>query len=505
MTKIERIIHFTVPSQLTEKQSRAIERARELHPDWVVMVWRDPIDAAGFRLANYHGSANSGAQLADLIRLDVILRYGGVYLDSDVFLQKSLLPLLELDNFFCSEDGQNLTNAVFAASKGHPLIERLILDLVNNEPDWKLPPNQTTGPVFFSRVLHWQKSLNLLPRDTFYPYNWNEKPIAPLPTTYGIHEWAGSWLNKSTKNSDPKKKSWIYISIASTKFFLKKKLRGILLRIARVMIADVKRSIGAYSFGHDLITRTNRGIYISLAGADLSITPEIALNLTYEERELKFLEKYLKGGDFFVDIGCNVGIFSLTAAKCVGPFGRVYAIDANSEILVHLKRSLVMNWVHDRTIVMNNAVGAWSGEVVLQYSEQSLGGANVGLSSESAFNSTVELIGNVNKKKVSQVRLDDIFPFNQEIKILKIDVEGSEYGVLQGADRLIGGRSIDFILLELLEEISADKHELNIAAVLGLIDRGYVTCSIDDYGNLCKETSLNSAMMRSRNIVLARH
>lgn len=146
---IPKIIHFTVAKKTTPDQDRVIARARELHPNWDIKVWQDPIDTSNFKLSRYHEKTNSGAQLADLIRLDAIYLDGGIYLDSDVFLNRDLSPLLDQDSFFCSEDGKVLTNAVFAAIPRHPLISKLIEDLLNNEPDWRDPPNVTTGPVFF--------------------------------------------------------------------------------------------------------------------------------------------------------------------------------------------------------------------------------------------------------------------------------------------------------------------------------------------------------------------
>jgi mannosyltransferase OCH1-like enzyme len=99
---IPKIIHFTVPLEVTTAQSEAIRIARETHPDWEIKVWQDRVDPAGFALAPLWANVNSGAQLADLIRLDVVNRCGGVYLDSDVRVLKRLDPIAEpCDVFVC--------------------------------------------------------------------------------------------------------------------------------------------------------------------------------------------------------------------------------------------------------------------------------------------------------------------------------------------------------------------------------------------------------------------
>ena len=90
---IPRIIHFTIPASPSADQLKNIEIARELHPDWNVVVWQDPLDPVPFVLSKYWDKVNSGAQLADLIRLEVVYQQGGFYLDADFALLKNLDPL----------------------------------------------------------------------------------------------------------------------------------------------------------------------------------------------------------------------------------------------------------------------------------------------------------------------------------------------------------------------------------------------------------------------------
>jgi len=498
---IPRILHFSIPERPTDDQRRAIDEARRRNPDWEVKVWQDPVQNDGFLLKDYHCKANSGAQLADLIRLDAIFRFGGIYLDSDIFLNKSLLPLTSSDHFFCSEDGKNLTNAAFGATSNNRLIEKIIRELLENEPDWTLPPNVTTGPVLFARVLQWESELVLLPRETFYPYNWNEEPVAPLPNSYGVHAWAASWSNSGKKVK------------RSTKSRLREALVGKVRKAARplykslearlVKVVDDPRQ--SYAYGQDLIASTNRGILMSLPGSDLSITPEIALRGTYEETELRFIEKHLSGGDFFIDVGCNVGIFSLVAARRVGPFGRVYAFDPNPTVLDHLRRSLVINWLHDRTIVADKAVGDSNDPIELQFSENILGGANMGLPAESAYHRSVEQLGGREiRRTIDQVRLDEVFKAPIEIKILKIDVEGFEHKVLAGARKMLADKCFRYIILELLEEVAADLHRLNLEAANDLMQSGYAPCRIGADGSLSRCASLRESRRHSRNVLFER-
>lgn len=504
---MERIIHFTIGQHPTDGQLENIRIAKELHPDWQVHVWQDPIDTTGFLLAHYHKQATSGAQLADLVRLDVVYRDGGIYIDSDVRLIRRLDCLCRLDNFFCSEDGYHLTNAVFGASKRDTAIRALIEDLLNVEPDWSEPANVATGPVFFRRILQWRTDVLLLPRETFYPYNYNEAPRQPQLTTLGIHEWACSWVPKPARPA-------VIEAAAKRCRVVKRSLKPTVQRIAGKLVGMVageydrqqRPAAKSYPFGASLISRTNRGIFMSLPGEDLSITPEIALIGTYEESEMRFVEKRLRGGDFFVDVGCNVGAFTLHAARIVGPFGRVFAFDPNKEVIKHLRRSLVMNWVHDRVRVFECALGDKEGRATLRYSKLRLGDGNLGLGQGSIFDRSVAELGDAIETSVNVLKLDDFFHYPAEIKILKIDAEGFEHAVLAGARRLFQQKSIKFLMIEVLEEIALQKHQLNIRAIREVMGYGYRVCRLDRDGNLVHLASLRKALSgsSSRNLILER-
>ena len=123
---IPRIIHFTIPEEASEQQLANIENARTLHPGWEIKVWQDPVDPTPFRLAKYWSKTNSGAQLADLIRLEVVLIHGGFYADSDFVIHRCLETLRIYPFLIASEDGDVLTQAFFAAAPNSPPLTHLV-------------------------------------------------------------------------------------------------------------------------------------------------------------------------------------------------------------------------------------------------------------------------------------------------------------------------------------------------------------------------------------------
>ncbi len=223
---IPKIIHFTIPESPTEVQLRNIQSARDLHPGWDVVVWKDPVDRSSFTLAKYWDKTNSGAQLADLIRLEVVHQQGGFYVDSDIVLLRNLDALRHFSFVVGTEDGHLLTNAFFGAEPQSPVLADLIDELNRHEVDWKLPPDITTGPRFFLRELKWREDVTVLPRETFYPYFPSTRPLPPRRWTYGTHLWVSSWKMRKGR---PRPFRRIYRSV-----------RGRILRLGRWLVTNTR-------------------------------------------------------------------------------------------------------------------------------------------------------------------------------------------------------------------------------------------------------------------------
>jgi mannosyltransferase OCH1-like enzyme len=144
----------------------------------------------------------SPAQQADLMRLEILWRDGGVYVDTDCEPVRSLEPLLSHGCFFGSEDGVHYSTSVIGAVAGHPAI-RAYLDAVldGDRVGTELPPNEATGPMFATEVLAGRPDVALLPAESFYPepfadstkrFRRSRRRLAG-PGTYVVHRWAHSW------------------------------------------------------------------------------------------------------------------------------------------------------------------------------------------------------------------------------------------------------------------------------------------------------------------------
>lgn len=490
---IPKIVHFTVSANPTKEQQKNIEAAKEALPGYEVKVWRDPVKEDGFRLSEYWQKANSGAQLADLIRLEVVYRYGGVYLDSDIEVHRNFDDFLEEGFFIASEDGEKLTNAVFGARKKSNVLNKLIEALLKDEPDWDKPADITTGPEFFARQLKWNDEVTVLPRKTFYAYNWDEDPEGKHPVAIVTHTWKGSWLEGDGKEERGEKRKNI---VNRSKSYIKNKVN-------RLIDSDER---GSYKAEGTICAKTKHGHDILLDGKDLSITPKLIRDGYYEKNEEVFTAGVLHGGDHFIDVGANVGIFSLLAARQVGPFGRVFAFEPNPSAAALLRKSAVMNWLHDRIIIQEIGIAEDAYTSNLTFSESSLGGGRIEREEiKSASGKTDAYLGESSTIETQIRSLDNIFHYDVPIKLLKIDVEGLEDEVIRGANRLIENRCIDYIMIEAVREIAGDKWPDLLNTIRTLAENEYTLHSFADTSGL-REVSIDDIKYgldtNSRNIVL---
>jgi mannosyltransferase OCH1-like enzyme len=183
--------------ELPEPYRTYRETWRRLNPDWSLRLWTDTGIDFALRRPELLQRCGSYAQMADVLRLEIVYKYGGVYIDTDFECFRPIDRLFAgAEAVFCSEDGRSIANSLFAAVPGSPLIARLIDGL---PADIGGPyPNLETGPAFFTRQLleeGFDGNVRLLPRRTLFPYAAGERRATATshPAAFGAHHWAHSW------------------------------------------------------------------------------------------------------------------------------------------------------------------------------------------------------------------------------------------------------------------------------------------------------------------------
>lgn len=99
--------------------------------------------------------------------------------------------------------------------------------------------------------------------------------------------------------------------------------------------------------------------------------------LLYDRAEYRFIRETLPAGGCFVDVGANVGIYSLWAATTAWPGGRVLALEPNPVAIDRLAFNIEANGFGDRIEVLPVAAGEIDGEIELWLDPTNLGGSSI--------------------------------------------------------------------------------------------------------------------------------
>ncbi len=159
---------------------------------------------------------------------------------------------------------------------------------------------------------------------------------------------------------------------------------------------------------------------------DSIMTPRLLINGEHDPTETDLIMNEVNEGDIVLDIGANIGYFTLIFAKLVGEKGKVYAFEPDPENFSLLKKNVEENG-HKNVVLLQKAVSSENGTIKLYLSEENKGNHRIFDSQRGRKSIDVET-----------VKLDDFFKnYSGDINFVKIDVEGAEIGAIQGMSGLL--------------------------------------------------------------------
>lgn len=147
-------------------------------------------------------------------------------------------------------------------------------------------------------------------------------------------------------------------------------------------------------------------------------TDEIVVKEIFEENVYEVHDTHFNRGGVVVDIGANIGTFSLFAAQFAD---RVYAVEPEPHNLKALKNNIIINNMNDKVITIPYGISDFKGTAVIHDS-----GGGSSIKDDGSFGAEIEIM-----------TLDNLFSLYQidSVDVLKIDVEGSEVEIILGASQ----------------------------------------------------------------------
>ena len=156
----------------------------------------------------------------------------------------------------------------------------------------------------------------------------------------------------------------------------------------------------------------------------------LTMDTNFEPLETEIIAVNIKPGDVVLDIGANIGYHTLKMADIVGPTGLVFAFEPDPNNFVTLTKNIEANG-YKNIIAVNKAVSNKPGKLKLYIDKYNKGGHRIYSSFEKRESVEIEATS-----------LDDYFEGStfiddKKISFIKMDVEGAEPLVIEGAKRLI--------------------------------------------------------------------
>ena len=233
-----------------------------------------------------------------------------------------------------------------------------------------------------------------------------------------------------------------------------------------------RQLLGAALGARDYELRDGDGCAYVIPSLREPIGFHLLIDSVYEPASHKFLLSRLHAGGVFVDVGANIGVFTVPAALRAGPKGVVLAIEPAPAIAGYLRRNIVLNGLKNVRVKQCAAFERNEDELPFYHAPTE----HFGMEALAAqfHDSPISVPGRT---------LDDLLAEEQlaRVDLIKIDVEGFEASVLQGASQLLKRQDAPTILFEFCDWAEARVPGRQIGdAQRVLLDYGYKIHRLDD-------------------------
>jgi len=203
--------------------------------------------------------------------------------------------------------------------------------------------------------------------------------------------------------------------------------RDQLNRIEQYSFSSVRRVALNCALG-EVLVRTEVG-YVLCSASDHALLTCLIETGDLERGTRFFIERFLRPGDVFIDVGANVGLHTLAAARAMRGVGKIIAFEPFEPTKRLLEKTVWINGFSDMTEVHQAAVSNATGNHVFFLGETS--------GHHSLFPLNSSLISSSSQVEVPLIRLDQAIHVDQRVDLIKIDVEGAELEVLESATSVI--------------------------------------------------------------------
>lgn len=171
-------------------------------PGWEHKIWTEKdinsLDIKNRKIYDYFYNKKVYHGCSDVARIEILEKYGGIYIDADTERTCSLEEWEEADflqkEFFTVNSNKvgRIANGIIGCTPGHTIIKQYIKEMGEAkeiEPAWS-----TIGGTLFTKIVYFKSfilgnSCAILPPHTFYPFDSKGKPSITSGKSYAKHYW----------------------------------------------------------------------------------------------------------------------------------------------------------------------------------------------------------------------------------------------------------------------------------------------------------------------------
>lgn len=198
--------------------------------------------------------------------------------------------------------------------------------------------------------------------------------------------------------------------------------------LVRKLDALSESAVSCY-LGNGIVLTRVKGFKMFLPSDDISITPSLLLENSHESWATTVFLRLIKPGMTVVDIGANIGYYTLLAAGAVGPKGKVYGFEPEPRNFELLRRNVMVNGLNWATLsdkALWNEAG--TAQLFTTHGYAACGGHT--LCGGDAHDTRPSIA-------VETITLDAFLSDDRKVDVIKIDAEGAEPFILEGMQEVI--------------------------------------------------------------------
>lgn len=223
---------------------------------------------------------------------------------------------------------------------------------------------------------------------------------------------------------------------------------------------------GTYIGDNKMLIKLAYNGYLTISSTDLSLMPTLVTTGAFEIPLTKYFLSNIKSGFTVVDVGTNVGYFTVLASKLVGNNGTIIGFEANADLVNYVKDNLAMNWLTENTTIINKAV--YSENKMLEFFSSNRFHCYSSMYVKPNDENVLDTYSSI---EVNAVKLDtELYDIGQ-IDLLKIDIEGGEYHAFLGMMELLENKKIKRVTFEWNKPMLGDDAQPFLFLLSDLLNR----------------------------------